>query len=323
MSHAPHVGLDALKKLSLPLLSRHRGSLNTPHIDVDKSMKHFNYPLVGYNMWRGNHNKYKYTKSSLSHWGEGSSNAHKYHQHYSHAKCKEDYGKGGREFEYMKVLRGRRVVKPLPIPQYTGTKGATFNNNNTSNKNNNNNNITWLFKSWHGSLANNEIWQREVQYNYHIPEHLGVSRPLCTLAPRTFHRSLHNVYMEKITIIICPFMFGYGTSIQEAVMGFYRRALSARSPIPNDRIVLVYSIDMVTPSIEVQWVDGSVYRPPILEGCTAQDIIQMVMEQAWVAGDIIGARGVGLQPLAIDDYKWLEMALTKRKKKVADTKGKK
>eukprot|EP00744_Colponema_vietnamica_P019418 GILI01027470.1.p1 GENE.GILI01027470.1~~GILI01027470.1.p1 ORF type:complete len:286 (+),score=42.23 GILI01027470.1:44-859(+) len=260
----------------------------------------FNYPLNGYNMWRGNHNGYKYTAQSLGHFGEGGAKD-LYHQHYKHAKCDTDYGKGGREFEYLSVKRGKLNMKPLPKVQYVDPKSKP----------------TWLFKSWHGSLANSEIWQREVQYPEHVPVHMGAQRPLSVLAPRTKHNQIHNVYMDKITVTICPFLMGYGTNIQKSVMAFYRRATHFESMFPKDKVFLYYSIEPISPKIEITWVDGTVYEPPILEGCTSGDLVQMVMEQAWLAGDRMAAAGKQLQPIVIDDYKWQQIAMVRRKKKAA------
>lgn len=303
MSHAPHVSLEALSKFASPLAIGRirapcRGSRMYSVTDPRRNKLH--YPLVGHNMVRGNHDKYTYTKGSLSHWGEGLA-VNKYHQHYAHAKCPTDYGKGGREFEYLTVKRGKMTRLPIPKVQYIDAKTKP----------------TWVFKSWHGGLGNIEVWQREVQYPEHVPEHIEAKRPLTTLAPQTFHKTIHLAHMEKITITLSPLMFGFGKTTQAAVLMLYQRLISARSPFPKDKVSMFYSIDLITPRITVTWVDGSVYEPPVMEGCTAQDLTQMIMEQSWLAADRISASGKPLQPLAIDDYKWFQRAIEKKKKKAA------
>ena len=301
MNSTPHISRDTLTRLGIPTPNFATGRKYKQRIyAVHNTGRSLVHPLAGYNMWRGNHNKYKYTKASLDNPGEGSAK-NIYHQHFKHAKCDTDYGKGGREFEYLSVKRGALAVKPLPAVQYVDPKEKP----------------TWLFKSWHGSLANMEVWQREVQYPSHVPEHLGAQRPLAVMAPRTGHTTVHNVHMEKIVVTICPYQIGYGDSIQKAVMAFYRRCINFTSPFPKDKVQLFYSIEPITPKIEVTWVDGTVYEPPVLEGCTGADLTQMVMEQAWIAGDRMAAAGRSLHPIAIDDYKWQQLAIVRRKKKAA------
>nr|CCD17443.1 unnamed protein product [Trypanosoma congolense IL3000] len=263
-----------------------------PHIG---NLRGLVYPLPYYAMWRGNHNKYTYNKSTVCLWGEGDTRS-MYHQHYAHAKCPTDYGRGGREFEYLTVQRGKLFQKPLPRVQYVLKDSKP----------------TWLFKSWHTPLSSPTMWEREVQYAEHTPEHIGAKRPLAVVAPRTMHRHLFLMHMEKITITVSPLLFGYGHTIQKAVLDFYRRAISARSPFPNDKVFLLYAIDQITPRIEVTWLDGTSYVPPILEGASTQDLIQMVMEEAWLAADRMSAAGRVLNPLAIDDYKWDQLIVFKK-----------
>jgi hypothetical protein len=253
------------------------------------------YPLGTYAMWRGNHWSYRYNQSTAATWGEGETHR-EYHQHYAHAKDAKDYGRAGREFEYLSVKRGRLDIKPLPKVQYVpdGAKPK------------------WLWKSWHGAMNASDMWQREVVYDEHIPEHLGCKRPLSVLAPSTYHGHLHLMHMEKVTITVCPFLFGFGDTMQKTVLDFYRRALSARSPFPKDKVFLFYSIDFVTPTIEVTWLDGTTYAPPMLEGNNSQSLIQMIMEQGWLAQDRMEAAGRTLQPLAIDDYKWEQLITFKK-----------
>lgn len=291
-----HYTLQRLKSLglSIPQVGLSRKPRLRPHVG---HLQRLIYPLPFYAMWRGNHNKYTYNQATASTWGEGETHR-LYHQHYAHAKCSTDYGRSGREFAYLSVRSGKLVKKPLPKVQYVkeGSKPS------------------WLFKSWHNTLSTPSMWEREVQYPEHIPEHLGAKRPLAILAPRTFHRYLFLMHMEKITITISPFLFGYGNSLQKAVLDFYRRALSARCPYPNDKIFLFYSVDAVSPKVEVTWLDGSTYVVPLIEGVTAQDLIQMVMEKAWLEADRMSAAGRVLQPLAIDDYKWEQLIVFKKKR---------
>lgn len=255
------------------------------------------YPLGNYCMWRGNHNTYRYNQATPATWGEGDTHR-QYHQYYAHAKCPSDYGRGGREFAYLSVKRGKLVRKPLPVVQYVAKDSRPV----------------WVFKSWHNALSSPTMWEREVQYPEHIPQHIGATRPLAVMAPQARHHQLFLMHMERITVTISPLMFGFGHTLQKAAMDFYRRALSARSPFPNDKITLFYSIDRVTPRIEVTWLDGNTYVPPMIEGVNAQDLIQMVMEQAWLAGDRMNAEGRTLNPIAIDDYKWEELVTFKKRR---------
>ncbi|KEG06877.1 hypothetical protein DQ04_11821020 [Trypanosoma grayi] len=255
-------------------------------------------------MWRGNHDRYTYNQSTVARWGEGETR-HMYHQHYAHAKCPRDYGRGGREFAYLSVTRGRLAQRPLPQVQYVA-KGAK---------------PTWLFKSWHTPLSSPVMWEREVQYDAHVPQHTGAKRPLAVLAPRTMHRYLFLMHMERITVTVSPLLFGYGHTLQKAVLDFYRRAISARAPFPKDKVFLFYAVDHVTPRIEVKWLDGTTYAPPVLEGASAQDLIQMVMEEAWLAADRMGAEGRVLNPIAIDDYKWEQLIVFKKVRDKEAAKG--
>ncbi|KAH9600621.1 hypothetical protein LSM04_006064 [Trypanosoma melophagium] len=294
VSPAAHYSLDTLR--SVGLLPAQVALSRQPRLRTHvRHLKGLVYPLPYYAMWRGNHTKYMYNNSTVSRWGEGETHR-MYHQHYAHAKCPTDYGRGGREFEYLSVKRGKLVKKPLPEVQYV-VKGSK---------------PTWLFKSWHTPLSSIPMWEREVQYAEHIPEHLGAKRPLAVLAPRTMHRYLFLMHMEKIKITVSPFLFGYGDTLQKAVLDFYRRAISARAPFPKDKIFLFYSIDAITPRIEVTWLDGTTYVPPVLEGVRPQDLIQMVMEEAWLASDRMSAEGRVLNPLAIDDYKWEQLIVFKK-----------
>lgn len=307
MSSSPissHYSFQSLKSLglSIPQVGISRKPRLRPHVG---NLKGLVYPLPFYYMWRGNHDKYTYNQSTSSTWGEGETHR-QYHQHYAHAKCPSDYGRAGREFSFLSVKTGKLLQKPLPKVQYVKRDSKP----------------SWLFKSWHNPLSAPSMWEREVQYPEHIPEHLGAKRPLAILAPKTFHKYLFLMHMKKITLIISPFLFGYGNTLQKAALDFYRRALSARCPFPNDKIFLYYSIDVVSPKITVTWLDGSTYSPALIEGVTAQDLIQMVMEEAWLAADRMSAAGKTLHPVAIDDYKWEQLiAFKKKRSKEAVGKG--
>lgn len=300
---AAHYSVESLKGFGLlpAQIGLSRGPRLRPHA---RTLKGLVYPLPFYAMWRGNHDKYTYNQATPSTWGEGST-ASMYHQHYAHAKCPSDYGRSGREFSYLSVQRGKLWKKPLPQVQYVPADAKP----------------KWVFKSWHNALSSPTMWEREVQYPEHIPEHLGAKRPLAVIAPKTMHRHLFLMHMEKVTITISPFVFGYGHNLQKAAIDFYRRALSARSPFPNDKIFLFYAVDPITPRIEVTWLDGNVYVPPMIEGVNAQDLIQMIMEQAWLAADRMNAEGRALNPLAIDDYKWEELIVFKKKRSKDAGKG--
>lgn len=291
-----HYSLQTLRSLGLtpPQLGLSRQPRLRPHVG---HVRRLVYPLPFYLMWRGNHNKYNYNQATSSTWGEGES-ARQYHQHFAHAKCPTDYGRAGREFSYLSVKPGKMIKKPLPTVQYVNKDSKP----------------QWLFKSWHNPLSSPSMWEREVQYAEHTPEHIGAKRPLAVLAPKTFHKHLFLMHMEKITITVSPFMFGFGNSFQKAALDFYRRALSARCPFPNDKIFLFYSLDAITPKIEVTWLDRTAYSPPFIQGVTAQDLIQMIMEEAWLAADRMNAAGITLQPVAIDDYKWEQLIIFKKKR---------
>ncbi|KAL7697258.1 hypothetical protein N2W54_001559 [Lotmaria passim] len=296
-----HYTFANLKTLGLcaPQVALSRQPRLRPHVG---NLKGLIYPLPYYAMWRGNHNKYTYNEATPARWGEGMTNQ-MYHQHYAHAKCPTDYGRGGREFQFLSVKRGKLVKKPLPTVQYVEPKSKP----------------RWVFKSWHNPLNAPSMWEREVQYAEHTPEHTGAKRPLAVVAPKTSHKHLFLMHMEKLVVTVSPLMFGFGHTLQKAALDFYRRALSARSPFPNDKIFLYYSIDHITPKIEVTWLDGATYVPPLMEGVTAQDLIQMVMEQAWLAADRMNAEGRVLNPIAIDDYKWDQLIVFKQKRaKTAD-----
>ncbi|CCW69769.1 unnamed protein product [Phytomonas sp. Hart1] len=272
-----------------------------PHL---RHLRGLIYPLPYYAMWRGNHNAYQYNLATPASWGEGQTAA-SYHQHFAHAKCPTDYGRGGREFAYLAVRQGRLRQKALPRVRYIAPDSTP----------------RWVFKSWHQPLASPTMWERELQYPEHTPAHLGATRPLAVMAPRALHRHLVLMHMARINVTVSPFLFGFGQTLQTAVLDFYRRALSARAPFPNDKIFLYYAVDLITPRIEVVWLDGEVYVPPIMEGVGASDLIQMVMEQAWLAGDRMSAAGFPLNPIAIDDYKWEELIVFKKKRAKEAAKG--
>lgn len=300
-SPASHYTLAGLQQLGLtaPQVALSRQPRLRPHA---RTLKGLVYPLPFYAMWRGNHDSYRYNTATPSRWGEGQTHE-RYHQHYRHAKCPTDYGRGGREFDFLSVKKGRLVQKPLPTVQYVHRDAKP----------------SWVFKSWHNPMSSPTMWEREVQYPEHIPEHLGAKRPLAILAPKTLHKHLFLMHMEKVDITVSPLMYGFGRTLQRAALDFYRRSLSGRSPFPNDKVFLYYSVDHITPKIEITWLDGTVYVPPLIEGVNAEDLIQMVMEQAWLAADRMNAAGRVLNPIAIDDYKWEQLiAFKKKRAKTAD-----
>ena len=267
------------------------------HQPVTKERPGLIHPLPHYRMWRGNHNKYWYNQYQSANWGEGGTKD-KYHQYFAHAKDPKDYGRAGREFEFIIVRRGKLVKKPLPKVQYVNPDSKP----------------TWNMKSWHAELGTSQVWQREVEYPEHIPEHIGAKRPLSPLAPVTWHRRLSMAHMERIDIVVCPLIFGFGNTQQKAVLDFYRHCISARTRFPAEKVFLFYTIDQVTPKIEVTWVDGSKYTVPIFEFGHPLEYVQMVMEQSWLQADKMLAAGKTLQPLTVDDYKWQELIVFKKKK---------
>lgn len=300
---AVHVGVSSLKRLGLapPLGTMRRLQKEQPR-DVH-AFRYLRHPLPHYTMWRGNNFKYQYAQSSVARWGEGDTK-NRYHQFYAHAKDPEDYGKPGRDFELLQVQQGKLNKKPMPVPQYVGKDSKP----------------AWNFRSWADLLSTLDPWQRELQYKEFVPEHLGAKRPLCPLAPSTYHQHMHLAYIEKLDIRICPFFFGYGPSVQRAVLNFYRRTLGGRSSFAKDKISLTYSIDHIAPQITVTWLDGTTYSPPVLDGVTPQGLIQKIMEQAWLQRDKLEASGKELKPLSIDDYKWNEVIKFKKEKKAGGKK---
>lgn len=263
-------------------------------------LRGFLHPLLGVNMWRGNHNKYKYTRQSVGRFGEGGAMS-KYHQYFSHAKDPADSRKAGREYEYFTVERGKTKVKPLPEVQYAHKDSKP----------------TWLFKSWTDGFDQMDNWQREVQYPEHIPTHLGSKRPLSVLAPSTAHTHLQLAFMNKLTVTVCPFVFGFGHTAQKTALDFFRLAISSRCQFPKDKIFLFYSMDAISPRIEVEWLNGQVYSPTIYERMSPGELVQQVMERAWLQGDIIASAGAVLPAIPVDDYKWHEVVSFKKKKKAS------
>lgn len=305
---ASHVARDTMRRLGLAprIGGMSRNPKETPRgPDFWKTLVH---PLPHYLMWRGNTTKYRWNESFVSRWGEGDTK-HRYHQYFAHAKDPKDYDKPGRDFELMQVREGKINVKPLPRPQYVAEGSRP---------------VAWTFRSWADLLSTLDPWQREVHYAEHVPEHIGAKRPLCPLAPSTYHQHMHLAYMTDIKVTLCPYFFGYGgaRSVQRSAIDFYRRCLSGRAMLPKDKVQLHYTVDPVAPRVEVTWLDGTTYSPPLLEGCTAQNIVQSIMEEAWMVRDRLEASGKNLQPLSIDDYRWNEVIQWKKQKK-ADSKAKK
>jgi hypothetical protein len=260
----------------------------------------FLHSQVGYNMWRGNHSKYTYTRTGLGRYGESGAMA-KYHQYFSHAKDPTDVWKSGREYEYLRVERGKPLQKPLPQVQYVNKDSKP----------------TWLFKSWSDPFDGFDLWQREVQYPEHIPTHVDAKRSLAVLAPSTRHTHMHLAYMNKITITVSPFVFGFGNTAQKTALDFYRSCLSSRAPFPNDKVFLFYAVDAIAPRIQVEWINETVFEPVIYDRMQPRELVQQIMERAWLQADIIASSGAKVPALAIDDYKWHEVLSFKKKKAAA------
>jgi hypothetical protein len=274
-----------------------RGARNKARAMTNLSHLH---PMPGHNMWRGNHDRYHYTRTSLGRFGESGAMP-KYHQYFSHAKDPADIMKSGREYEYLKVVRGSMVKKPLPKVQYVSSDSKP----------------TWLFKAWTDPFDNYDMWQRELHYPEHIPTHLDAKRPLAVLAPTTRHTHMHLAYMNKVTITVSPFVFGYGHTAQKTALDFYRLCLSSRSPFPNDKVFLFYAVDAIAPKIQVEWINETTFEPVIYDRMNPLELVQQIMERAWLQGDVIAASGAKLPALAVDDYKWHEVVSLKKKKKKA------
>lgn len=263
------------------------------------------YALPHYILWRGNLNTYRYRASyGVSRYGEGDSMKSEYHQYFSHAKDPLDVNKPGKEFEFLHVGRGKLHMKPLPQVQYVVPGAAP----------------KWHFKSWHDPLESMDPWLREVHYDNHVPTHLGAKRPLAVIAPSTVHRTVQFMNMQHMTFTVSPFLFGFGHTMQKAVMDLYRTCVSGRtSLVPKEKITLFYAIDAVTPKVEVKFNDGTTYRPPITDRTTSFDLLQMVMEQSWLAGDRANAMGKALTPPSIDEYRWHQVVSYMKKKEKKET----
>ena len=281
---------------------------DAPRLQPDRSGQH-RHPLPQYLLWRSliGSDKFKYNQGSVSRYGEGEG-MRTYHQYFAHAKDPADSCRTGREYELLRIHRGLPWKKALPKAQYTGSDPKAT--------------VRWLFKSWDDALDQTQMWQREVWHDAHVPTHLGAKRPLSVLAPSTYHKQMTLVNMNRIDITICPFLFGFGHTMQKTVLDFYRRCLSGRAQVPNDKVHLSYTATYTSPRVTVEWKDGSKWSPPLVEGSKTQDLIQAIMEQAWLQADRMEAAGVQLPPLTLDDFKWAQVVQYK-KKKSADPKAKK
>ena len=259
------------------------------------------HPLPNYLMWRGNHSKYMYQNYQTAHWGEGEAQR-EYHQYFAHAKDPSDSNKA-HEFEYIIKEQGIPRALPLPKPQIPE-----------------NSKPTWFWKSWHMPYTSFDIWRRELEYPEHIPSHLGKSytRPLCVLAPQIMYNQLQSKYMKNITITLCPFMFGYGNTLQKLVTDFYRLCLSVRHIVEREIVRLNYALKYTLPIVEITWLDDTVYRPPLYEGMKPYALIQNIMEESFLVGDRLSAQSVMIPDKTYPDLgKWeviLEYKLSKKAK---------
>jgi len=164
------------------------------------------------------------------------------------------------------------------------------------------------------------MWRRELEYPEHIPSHLSekYTRPLSVLAPKIIYKQLNGRCMKEIRITICPFLYGYGNTLQALAMGFYKISTSCRSLVDKKQIQLLYSLEQTLPIVEITWLDGTIYRPPLFEGSSPYDILQNVMETAFLMEDRILAQGIKLPEGELPDLgKWetvLEYKLSKKAK---------
>ena len=233
------------------------------------------HPLPGYLLWRGNHSKYQYQSYQTAKYGEGEAQK-EYHSHFAHAKDPMDSCKAN-EMEYIIKSRAIPEVLPLPKPQVPTNSVPK-----------------WHWKSWHMPYTSVDIWRRELEYPEHIPTHRGekYSRPLCVLAPKIKYRQLQGQFIKEIAVTICPFVFGYGETLQGLVMAFYRIATNFRNIMHKKQVQLKYALEPSLPVIEVTWVDGSVYQPPLLEGSSPYDIVQNIMQESFLVQDRVYAQNI-------------------------------
>ena len=252
-------------------------------------------------MWRGNHSKYLYQSYQSANYGEGEAQK-EYHQYFAHAKDPIDSCKAN-EMEYLMIARGIPRVLPLPKPQIPDGSVPK-----------------WHWKSWHMPYNSVDIWRRELEYPEHIPSHLGekYSRPLCVLSPKIKYNQLQGRFLKELRITVCPFVFGYGNTLQKLATDFYKVCTSCKNLIDKKQIQLMYSLEQSLPIIEITWVDDTIYRPPLLEGSSAYDILQFVMEESFLVQDRLQAQSIKLPEGEYPDLgSWnsiLEYKLSKKAK---------
>ena len=237
--------------------------------------KQLRHPLPGYLMWRGNHSKYRYQSYQTAKYGEGEAQK-EFHSHFAHAKDPMDSCKAN-EMEYIIKRRGIPKILPLPKPQIPE-----------------NSTPKWHWKSWHMPYTSIDIWRRELEYPEHIPSHRGdkYTRPLCVMAPKIKYNQLQGRFIKELSITVCPFVFGYGQTLQALALGFYRVATNFRNMMEKKQVQLKYALEQCLPIIEVTWVDGTVYRPPLLEGSTPFDLMQSIMEESFLVQDRVSAQNI-------------------------------
>eukprot|EP00760_Papus_ankaliazontas_P004565 PhM_4_TR1195/c0_g1_i1/m.17345 len=276
-----------------------RGIVRHPSFRYNTNGHHLFYPLPNYLLWRGNTKQYMYNQHQTARYGEGDA-MKDYHQHFSHAKDPSD-GCKAHEMEYMIVQQGKLNMSALPKPQVPP-----------------NSKPKWHFKSWHMPYVGYDIWRRELEYAEHIPTHLSANyaRPLVVVAPQVYHRRMNFKFMQAIRITVCPFMFGFGRSLQKLATDFYRACMHVGHELDREKVSLQYCTEYVVPTIEIEWVDGSVYKPPIMDGMSVRDLIHLIMEQSYLTGDKLTAQKAKVpENVFFDPYKWdvvLSYKLTRR-----------
>ena len=81
---------------------------------------------------------------------------------------------------------------------------------------------------------------------------------------------------------------------------------------------LDYALKHTLPVVEIEWLDGSVYRPPLYEGMTPQALVQVVMEESFLASDRLAAQSVKIPDTTYPDLaRWetiLEYKMSKKAK---------
>jgi len=94
--------------------------------------------------------------------------------------------------------------------------------------------------------------------------------------------------------------------------------MSVRNIMDRQNVHLQYTMEYRLPTIEIEWLDGSTYQPPLMERMTVADLIQMVMEESFLTLDRLNAQKVKIPDVEYRNLgRWEELLsykITKRSK---------